>query len=312
LIDSTSEIGILAPNIVRESGLPRGWRRRGGFASLEGVDDVDLLARAFRLEAGSMAAAPLHYLGMTGKDPLGYCLFAYPVYLHARREQLILMTGPEFEPSSSEVDDLAESIRAHFPEWRIEVTIDTMWFVIIDEDPHLETTPLQHVLGENINDHLPRGGDAMRWHGILNELQMLLFDSPVNTSREAAGRPPINSLWFWGGGRLPSITDSPWRRVVTNNAVARGLGRAAQIDTHWQEQPPAHGTPGGAITDPGTLWVVGPPDDADPSAPFLSPEQWRALRHALRQGDIERLSLIEPGYGELVIDKRAAASWWPW
>lgn len=308
-----ADIGILAPHIVRDAVLPRRWRRRGGFVELPALDQADLLAHAFHLDRGSLAPAPLHYLGMTGQEPEGYCLFAYPVYLHARREQLILMTGPEFELSDGEAESVLESLRAHFPEWRIERTADAMWFIIVDDDPDLDTTPLQYVLGENINDHLPRGGDAMAWHRILNELQMLLFDCEVNRDREAAGQPPVNSLWFWGGGRLPAAPAHSWRRLVTNDPVAYGLGRRAGIETRWVDGAPAHEASGNAtVTEPGTLWVVSRPAEPETPASVISREQWRTLRASLRRGRLEKLVLIEPGCGELTIDSRVAASWWPW
>lgn len=310
---AAAEIAILAPRIVRESALPRRWRKRGAFAALAGLDDLGLLARAFRVDTSSLAAAPLHYLGMTGDDPAGYCLFAYPVYLHARREQLILMTGPEFELNEAEARSLAATLREHFPDWRVERTPDAMWFIIMDRDPELETTPLQEVLGENIDGHLPRGGDAMAWHRILNEIQMLLFESEVNRNREAAGRPPVNSLWFWGGGRLPDIKSSLWTRVMTNNPVAGGMGRAAGIETHWLDQAPGQGTPESEwITEPGTLWVYSRPAEMAARQPVVSVHQWRILRDSLRHGALDKLVLIEPEYGELTIDSRTAASWWPW
>lgn len=86
-----TRIGILAPGVVRDS--PRRWRKRGAFRELPALDEAELLARAFGVEEADLALAPLHYLGISGSDPEGYCLFAYPVHLHARREQLILMAG---------------------------------------------------------------------------------------------------------------------------------------------------------------------------------------------------------------------------
>ncbi len=303
-----ARIGILAPGVVRESPLPRRWRRRGVFRELPELDEAALLARAFGVDESDFALAPLHYLGMTGRDPDGYCLFAYPVHLHARREQLILMTGGEFELSEDEASDLIALLQEYYPQWRFERTGDGMWFVITGETPDIETTALRTVLGEDINDHLPRGADAMAWLSTMNELQMILFDSKTNREREAAGRPPVNSLWFWGGGRLPEIRVEGWRRVATNDPVALALGRRAGMATAWLGEPPDAEPDFG---EAGTLWVYAGAG-ADEGGGFPSGAHWDALGRALHRGDIDRLQLIDPGHGELTIESRHTRSWLPW
>lgn len=183
-----------------------------------------------------------------------------------------------------------------------------MWFIITGETPDIETTALRTVMGQDINDHLPRGADAMAWLSTLNELQMILFDSKTNRDREAAGRPPINSLWLWGGGRLPEIRVEGWRRVATNDPVALGIGRRAGLATSWLgESPDAEAD----MTEAGTLWVYAGAGAAG-GAGFPSEAQWDAWAQALRRGDIERLQLIDPGYGELNIESRHTRSWLPW
>lgn len=307
-----SEIAILAPNVVRSSPLPRRWKKRGAFRELGELDESGLLARALGIDARNIAAAPLHYLGMTGNAPDGYCLFAFPVYLHARREQLVLMTGEDFELSEAESRSVMAALEEYFPHWRIERTRDAMWFILVDQDPDLATTPLQAVLGEDINEHLPRGGDAMEWVKALNEVQMILFDSEVNRKREAAGRPPVNSLWFWGGGRLPDIHIARWRQVVTNNPVAFGAARRAGIASRWLEEGLTDlSSEGPAVAEAGTLWVYSRPGGGGGESSALSTSQWDALREALTRRDIDRLVLIEPGHGELTISGRRR-SWWPW
>jgi hypothetical protein len=44
------------------------------------------------------------------------------------------------------------------------------------------------------------------WRHAINEAQMVLHAHPVNQARQAAGQPVVNSLWPWGGGRLPAAT----------------------------------------------------------------------------------------------------------
>ena len=58
---------------------------------------------------------------------------------------------------------------------------------------------------------------------LVNELQMLLHEHPVNEQRAAHGQPTVNSVWLWGagasadaGGRSRAhaegvlVTDDPW------------------------------------------------------------------------------------------------------
>ena len=62
--------------------------------------------------------------------------------------------------------------------------------------------------------YLPTGKDGKQWHTVLNEMQILLHTAQVNIERERRGDLPINSLWFWGSGRLPQeIQRVDWARV---------------------------------------------------------------------------------------------------
>lgn len=307
-MSGSSDIAVLTPWVIRQSPLPRRWMKRGRFVDLTGMDGAGLLARAFDIEDSVLAPAPLHYLGMSGREPAGYCLFAYPVHLHPRREQLILMAGPDFELRESEAEQLIAELRAHFQDWCIERTSDGMWFLLLDEDPELETTSLDEVLGENINDHLPRGGDAMNWHSIMNELQMVLFGSAVNQRREEAGEPTLNSLWFWGGGRLPAAASARWNRLISNDPVALGLGRLALMEIRQVESQAVEDVD---ISVPGTFWVHTEPGSQDkPAVP--SDRQWNTLGGALRRSEIGALILMEPGYGELHIEAGRGGFRWPW
>jgi hypothetical protein len=47
------------------------------------------------------------------------------------------------------------------------------------------------------------------WRQAINEAQILLHAHPLNKAREAAGQAVVNSLWPWGGGRLPAHPRQP-------------------------------------------------------------------------------------------------------
>jgi hypothetical protein len=85
-------------------------------------------------------------------------------------------------------------------------------------------SPLE-LAGQDVNANLPAGPDAAHWHSTLNEVQMLLHEHPVNEAREV----PLNSLWFWGAGRLPAEAAGPWQSVTADEPVALGLAKLAAM-----------------------------------------------------------------------------------
>src|SRR3546814_9323765 len=58
-------------------------------------------------------------------------------------------------------------------------------------------------LGADLFDHLAEGSEGRRWRVLLGEAQVVLHNHPRNARRAEQGRPPVNSLWYWGGGVLP-------------------------------------------------------------------------------------------------------------
>lgn len=60
------------------------------------------------------------------------------------------------------------------------------------------------VLGKSASPYIEQSRTNLPWYRLLNEMQMFLHQHRVNAERLAAGRLPINSLWFWGGGAAPA------------------------------------------------------------------------------------------------------------
>ena len=91
--------------------------------------------------------------------------------------------------------------------------------------PDLAMTPPSALRGFSLSSALPSGQAAAAWTRLGNELQMLLHAWPENKQREAAGRPTVNSLWFWGAGRLPRAAPTAYNRVFGTEALLEGLVR---------------------------------------------------------------------------------------
>jgi len=82
----------------------------------------------------------------------------------------------------------------------------------------MQTTPAAAARGARVDEKLPSGPDAMRFHALMNEAQMLLHEHPVNAEREARGEPALNSIWFWGGGVMAAAKARPFSAVVATIA----------------------------------------------------------------------------------------------
>jgi hypothetical protein len=79
--------------------------------------------------------------------------------------------------------------------------------------------------GRNIDAWQPEGDAARAWRAIVNELQMLWFEHPVNLAREAAGRPSLNSAWLEGRPGIARVR--AFDAVVTADDAVAGLALSA-------------------------------------------------------------------------------------
>ncbi|MBK5938028.1 hypothetical protein CCR96_01785 [Halochromatium roseum] len=187
-------------------------------------------------------------------DRQGVVLQADPVHLRADRDQLRLFDARHLGISQAEADALVAEVNAHLAEdgLRLLAPVASRWYLQLPEPPRLETHPLERVIGRHIDGFLPTGPDARRWAALMSELQMLLFQSPVNAARQQRGQPAVNALWISGAGRWqPLAMDSggpqAWSRLCADQALARGLAAAAGLEV----------LPAAAPADqPGTLLVA--------------------------------------------------------
>jgi hypothetical protein len=174
--------------------------------------------------------APITLLADHGMAGEHYWLRADPVHLRVMRDRIVLADSSALSLSEAEADALALGISAHFgAAFSPQPLQPSRWYMRFDSTPRLRTIPLSIAVGCDIDPLLPQGEDAMLFRTQLNELQMLLFEHPVNQAREARGELPVNSLWLWGGGCLPAV---PKQAVAlySNDADAGALGHFCGLE----------------------------------------------------------------------------------
>lgn len=172
-----------------------------------------------------LPVAAVSHVSDAGRVPAGYCLRADPVHLVPDRDQLVLLDDAALRLSRAEAERLVGELNAHFADvgWRWLAPVPSRWYLTLPQAPALRTYPLAQVTGRAIGDYLPVGSDGKRWHGIMNEVQMLLHASEVNRHRLAMGQIPVSSVWFWGGGSVPTVGHSRWSQVWSDEPVSLGL-----------------------------------------------------------------------------------------
>lgn len=112
----------------------------------------------------------------------------------------------------------------------IDAPAPSRWYLRLAPSTPLPVfTEPDDALGEDVFEHLPEGSQGRRWRSLLTEAQVILHNHPWNVRRMEAGRRPVNSLWFWGGGMLPDQVRSQHARFASDDDPAAALGAAAGI-----------------------------------------------------------------------------------
>ncbi len=132
-----------------------------------------------------------------------YWLYAAPVHLVLQRDSFSLAGPVPLPLDLEEAEALTRSLNMHFAADGLQFFWhQQQWFLRLQQNPHIETAHPQRAVNQDINAFLPKGSGASAWASFQNELQMLLFEHPVNTAREKKRLPVMNSVWCYGGGQL--------------------------------------------------------------------------------------------------------------
>ena len=154
--------------------------------------------------------APLALLG-AGVDPGDdYVLLAEPVHLAADRDRGISAQAID-DLSAADAVRFVQTLDAHFrdDDLRFEAVRPNAWFARRREPAQIATTPPDAARDAERLANLPTGADSALWRRWQNEIEMLLFDHPVNIARESRGEQAVTAVWFWGGGRLADVALLP-------------------------------------------------------------------------------------------------------
>lgn len=169
-------------------------------------------------------AAVTHTIDAAGVGR-GIWMRADPVHLRPDRHGAVLLDAAAVGLDTRDALALAAEVKPVLEAagHHLEMPCAERWYLRLNSLPDLRTVELDRVTGRDISAAMPSGPDATRWLRLLNEIQMVLHQSPVNADREARGLAPVNSLWFWGSGATPTPVPRRWQRIHGADLFLRGL-----------------------------------------------------------------------------------------
>lgn len=235
--------------------------------------------------------------------PLSAWLRADPVYVRPDINGARLLAHDQaMQLGQDDIDALLPALRPLFGDtgFTIDAPTPTRWYLRLPRESKLPVFAAPaDALGADLFEHLPEGPEGRRWRALLSEAQVVLHNHPHNAVRISAGKPPVNSLWFWGGGILPDHVTTPLASIHSDDTTLLALASAARA----QAAPlPAGFAPMAADTlhDLRAIRRVAALE-SDWLAPALA---------AVQRGELERLRLdFEDGTG-FSIEKRQRWRFW--
>lgn len=198
--------------------------------------DEAQLARHFSLLPNRWAPAALTRVVDGGIKDAGLSgwLRADPAYIRPDiNGARLLATGDTLGIDANDVEALLPALRPLFGDigFVLDAPHPGRWYLRLPRESKLPTfaAPAQ-ALGEDVFEHIPGGAEARRWRVLSSEAQVVLHNHPHNAARAARGKPPINSLWFWGGGVLPDHVASTSQTLYSDDPLLQGLAEIGKLE----------------------------------------------------------------------------------
>jgi hypothetical protein len=138
------------------------------------------------------------------------------------RDHLTLLDPLALGLNEAESRALFQAVQSLFESdgWTLLWGAPSRWYVAHPSLAGLPTASLDRLIGRNPDLWLTDHPQARMVRRLQSEVQMLLYQHPINDAREAAGLPTVNSFWLSGCGQPPAQTVLPVGTVLIDTLRA--------------------------------------------------------------------------------------------
>ena len=149
----------------------------------------------------SVAATIVHELGLEPDHPAWACL-ATPVHLMAGMRSVTMAADGILSLAQGEAAALSEDFNRVFGGAGVRLSVGRGALLLCLFEVRIDaiTRDPEEAAGNDVFGFQPAGPDGARLRRLMSEMEMWLFDHPVNRARAAQERRPVTGLWLWGGG----------------------------------------------------------------------------------------------------------------
>ena len=161
-----------------------------------------------------------------------------PCHWQVGMDQVIMHDPARLQLSDEESQQLLQAMQPFLQEDGLQVTWHSAltWHAQGDMLADMPTASLDRVIGANVKHWMPDSAAARPLRRLQSEMQMLLYNHPVNDAREARRQPTVNSFWLHGAGVLHAQTPTAAPALLADGLRAAALqGHAQAWQATWQE-----------------------------------------------------------------------------
>jgi hypothetical protein len=163
-----------------------------------------------------------------------------PCHWQVGMDQVVMADPDHLHLSDEESQSLLQAMQPFLQEDGLQVTWHSalLWHAQGAMLADLPTPSLDRVIGQNVKDWLPDHPAARPLQRLQSEMQMLLYNHPVNDARDGRRQYTVNAFWLHGAGMLPvtgPVSAPPSVTVSTTLRSAALHGQSLAWQQAWQQ-----------------------------------------------------------------------------
>ncbi len=171
----------------------------------------------------------------TGHAQAAHQAWMTPCHWQIGMDQVNLLNPDSLYLTDEESQQLLQAMQPFLQEDGLHVTWHSalLWHAQGEMLAGLACASLDRVIGQNVQHWMPDSRAARPLQRLQSEMQMLLYNHPVNDAREARRQHTVNAFWLHGAGTLPAGANSPPLHLEMPDALRHSALRGDV--TAWQQ-----------------------------------------------------------------------------